>query len=355
MHPRQMPQLLVRTDADRNRGTGHAMRCAALALRLAEDGIRCSFLVRDIQEHLATQLNASGIQVHRIPETALTFGEEADLICRIASTLNPAPILCVDHYDLDARWESPLRPAVRKILVIDDLANRPHDCDLLIDQNLHRDAPRRYDGLVPRHCKVFVGPQYALLRAEFDNLTNVPVRGEGVKKLLSFFGGSDPSKESLTFVRALRLVDAPLPEVTVVLGPANPIVDDCLRAASGLREIEILETTTEMAKLMTAADLSVGTCGVAAWERCAVGLPALVVVTADNQREDAELLEELGIVECLGEGGSVSPDYWAERIQALISDPDRLARMSAAAFSLGRGRSAAWQELRGSILDGITG
>jgi spore coat polysaccharide biosynthesis predicted glycosyltransferase SpsG len=223
-----------------------------------------------------------------------------------------------------------------------------HDCDLLLDQNLHDGPGLRYSALVCQGTQVFVGPEYALLRPEFCAVRAVP-RTRGVGRILSFFGGVDSTNESLKIVQALRLIGNGAPQTDLVLGSTNPHAESVLNAAKGLACVNVLRRTDDMAKLMREADLGLGTCGVAAWERCCVGLPSLVVVSADNQRDDARILNSMGAAKNLGDAAKISVEQWAQGIRDMQGDPASLTAMSITAASVMRGRSEAVAKLKGAL------
>src|SRR5450631_767599 len=167
-------KVAIRTDASLGIGTGHVMRCLTLASQLTGRGARVVFICRKEAGHLCDQIEEAGFSVAALSSIdALSDGmgwkQDAEESLDALSRADSAPdLLVVDQYMLDERWERALRLRARRILVIDDLANRAHDCDILLDPNLH-DAPElRYTGLVGETTRVFVGPKYALLRAEFD-------------------------------------------------------------------------------------------------------------------------------------------------------------------------------------------
>lgn len=350
-------RVAIRTDASFSIGTGHVMRCLALAKRLQRRGATIFFICRNLEEHLGALLEEQGFAVMRLPATGQDAADAAgswlmdaadsqDAIGALGGTLD---LLVVDHYGLDARWEKALRPLAARVFVIDDLADRSHDCDVLLDQNLHDMPESRYARLVPDSARVFVGPRYALLRAEFDSAA-VRLRDQGLRRLLIFMGGTDPSNEALKLVLALRSMGSRAPLATCVLGPANPHATVVRQAAQGMENIVIVPATGEMAKLMEEADLAVGTCGGAAWERCMLGLPALVVVNAENQRDDARILDAMGAVRNLGDAVSISMQRWAAEIAALQKDPAALQRMSQASASVMRDRAQALQELEAALV-----
>ena len=355
--------VAIRADASHEIGTGHVMRCLTLADSLCRRGAAVSFLCREPPGNLCDQIEAAGFRMHRLspaptgepPGDSLAairkhWRLDAELTCTALRDARATPdLLVVDHYALDERWERQLRPLARRMLIIDDLADRRHDCDVLVDPGLHDTPGTRYEALVPPNTRVFVGPAYALLRPEFDHA--VPrLRASGVRRMLVFFGGADPSNEALKLVEALRILDSRAAPARIILGPINPHAAEIREAAAGLGRVEVLDTTTEMARLMTEADLGIGTCGGAAWERCCVGLPALVVISADNQRDDTRLLDALGAVRSLGDAGSMTVERWAAEIALIQADPAALQRMSSAAQSVMRGRKEAARALESALL-----
>jgi UDP-2,4-diacetamido-2,4,6-trideoxy-beta-L-altropyranose hydrolase len=357
------PQVIFRVDASLVIGTGHVMRCLTLAEYMRKRGAECFFLCREHRGHLSGLIEEKGFRVARLPvltrarvgrdsagDDTVDWQQDAADSRAALARLGPGPrLLVVDHYGLDARWERKLRPIVRRIFVMDDLADRCHDCDVLLDSNL-RDAPEsRYVGLVGPSTRVFVGPRYALLRPEFDAVEARP-RDNGLQRMMIFMGGVDPSGEALKLVHALRALRADAPPTTLILGRGHPNASQVRQGAEGLSHLSILDATSEMARVMSEADLGIGTCGGAAWERCVVGLPSLVVVNADNQRDDARLLHELGAARNLGEAMSVTSEHWVREILRLRNSPATLSKMSRAAAEVMRGRREVMGDLAAALV-----
>lgn len=349
-------RVAIRTDASMEIGTGHVMRCLALANKLRARGGVVLFVCRENPGHMCDVVESRGFSCRRLPptrsdsDTTARWQADADqTIEAIQSAVGEVDLLVVDQYDLRESWEKRLRPLAKRIFVIDDLADRNHDCDVLLDQNLHDFPELRYVDRVPVDARVFVGPRYAMLRPEFDSIA-CERRASGVRRLLVFFGGVDPSNEATKVVRALRQLAGAAPPSWVVLGPTNPHSQEVREAAQDLPDIEVFDRTDKMAELMCRADLAVGTCGVAAWERCVVGLPTIVVVSAENQRDDARILQQLGAVRSLGDAGTISVEEWASAIRSMQADSLALERMSEAAASVMHDRATAVQELEAALV-----
>jgi UDP-2,4-diacetamido-2,4,6-trideoxy-beta-L-altropyranose hydrolase len=365
------PCVVIRADASRSIGTGHVMRCITLADFLAEIGADVVFLCRHHEGNLCGLIEQRGYRVRGLETYGGGSTLAGDLVhsawlgvpweedarqSRLAiESLHVAPdMLIVDHYALDQRWERALRASVRRIMVVDDLADRPHDCDILLDQSLDVSPASRYAGLLASSTKAFFGPQYAVLRHEFDEITP-RVRNAGVVRMLVFIGGVDPTHEVLKLVNAVRALGGTAPRTIFVLGPMNEDAEQIRREAREIEGATVIGMTAEMAKLMSEADLAIGTCGGAALERCATGLPALVVINAENQRHDTRMLHELGAVRHLGDATNTSSADWVEAIRDIAQHPETLMKMSRAALAIVQGRQTAVGRLKAAIADAIFG
>jgi len=290
-------KVALRVDASEKIGTGHFMRCLTLADTLLKRGAQCVFLCRDLPVHLQQLVQRQGHALRHLPvhEAGTCVGDLAhsswlgcdqssdavDCLTALEGQLHDW--LIVDHYALDCRWETQLRQAARRILVIDDLADRRHDCDLLLDQNLYQDMQTRYADKLPQTCRLLLGPKFALLREEFRQLRET-LAGQRtqVRRVLVFFGGVDARNFTGQALAALADVGQTSFEVDVVLGAQHPqrAAIESLCQTQGFR---CHVQTSRMAELMAGADLAIGAGGTATWERCSLGLPTLALSTADNQ------------------------------------------------------------------------
>lgn len=236
--------------------------------------------------------------------------------------------LVVDHYGLDATWERPFQSRVGHIFVIDDLANRPHECDLLLDQSLQE--PGRYTGLIRNTCVPLIGPKYALLRPEFVTARqNIRTwKDDRASRLLVFFGGIDAGGETFKALSAIKMLDRADVTADVVIGQANPHRALIKAACSKLPNVTLRSQIENMAALMTACDLFVGAGGTSSWERCCLGLPALVLATADNQIIQSIALARAGAHLYLGQAHSVSAERLARLIDEMLGFPEMLMHMT---------------------------
>jgi UDP-2,4-diacetamido-2,4,6-trideoxy-beta-L-altropyranose hydrolase len=248
--------------------------------------------------------------------------------------------LIIDHYSLDIRWEQRLSPFTKKICVIDDLADREHQCDLLIDQNFYNNPSARYSNLVPKGCSQLLGPEYALLRDQFrDQKKNVNYRDGRVKRIVIFFGGSDVDNFTGKAVAALGELQLRDVDVNVIIGDLHPEKEGIQEQCEALNYLLHVQTDC-IESFFSEADLCIGGGGVTTWERCCLGLPTLIVSIAMNQIEIAKDLEMHEGCIYLGDSSVISKEKIKKRVKELIEDPSRICKISKKAFSLVDGLGA---------------
>jgi len=325
-------RIAFRADASIEIGSGHVMRCLSLADELRELGAETLFLCRSLPGHLGEQITARGHAVSWLDTDAAHVPD--DVACQAhMSDHAPWDWLVVDHYALAAEWETAMRAVARRIMAIDDLADRSHDCDLLMDQNLQ--CPGRYDGLLPDHCEQLLGPRYALLRPQFAKTRESQVARMGkFDRLMVFFGGADAGGATLTALAALKKWGRSDVAVDVVVGQTNPHHAAIAVACDALPGATLHCGVHDMASMMASADLLLGAGGGSAWERCCLGLPAVILAAADNQVDQAIALARVGSQLYLGKSSAVDVDRMVAVLDTLHGLPDLLCHMANQAVNL---------------------
>ena len=312
-------KITFRTDASMHMGTGHVMRCLTLAEALTVRGAQCAFICREHAGNLIQAIQSKGYEVHVLPAPPFESHGQGDelahsnwlgatqdddaLACQAILQAKRPDWLVVDHYAIDARWEDALAPYYNKLMVIDDLADRLHRCDLLLDQTFGRDAAD-YATLVPTHCRLLCGSQFALLRPEFAALRTYSLQRRAapqLRHLLITMGGVDKDNATGQVLDALKTCALPLDcQITVVMGHTAPWLSAIQKQAKSLPwPTQVLADVNNMAQLMADSDLAIGAAGATSWERCCLGLPTLMIVLAENQRFAAAVLEIKGAVRLL--------------------------------------------------------
>jgi UDP-2,4-diacetamido-2,4,6-trideoxy-beta-L-altropyranose hydrolase len=343
--------IVIRTDASTKIGSGHIMRCLTFASDLRQKGCEISFICREYPGNLIQFIEDTGFKVYRFQKNKIklnqqelkdedikelswkSFDWESDAkntVEFLSNVIKPVDWLIVDHYGLGKPWETLMRSHVRNIMVIDDLGNREHDCDVILDQAFG-ETGTRYLQLIPNSCETFFGSRYALLRPQFRTIRK-KIESEGGLdfhkiKIHVFFGTYDPWGYTIKFSRLL-LSHFSTAEILVALG------NDFGR----LRELKTLEQEfegrfhwdagiKEMASHMASCNMAFGAPGMATWERACLGLPSAYLATAFNQVSILKNLEAQGLSVYLGEAMTISDDVFLERFGKIISNEDRLVSM----------------------------
>lgn len=332
----QAIRILFRADGDDRIGSGHLRRCISLATRLREWGADCRFACRQAEKSFNVLVSDAGFPLVELPATArVKQAVDAEQTIAATSSLGAFDAVVVDHYELGQSWERALRSIAARMVAIDDLADRLHDCDLLIDP-----APgdsHRYVSLVPTHCTTLLGPDYAMLRQEFRlGRQRRSDRFDEIKRVLVSFGGVDPDNLTGSAVAAARraLPHAQLDVVATHLFCHLPVLSSIVQQYA---RVKLHVDAGNMAELMQVADIAIGAGGTTSWERACLGLPSLVVVAAANQQATADALTRLGCALPVPAGPRLENEL-ATALQALSSSSALLRLMSVAAQQAVDGR-----------------
>ena len=307
-------KVIFRVDASLQMGTGHVMRCLTLAQVLKENGADAEFICRKHEGSLVGKIRSSGFIVHE-----LEVFEEIEVADKLAHShwlgatqqqdandcidifkAKKVDWLIVDHYSLDEQWQKRLRPYCEKLMVIDDLADRKHQCDILLDQNYGR-SPKDYEAFVSESTKLLMGAQYSLLRPEFEQWRQYSLdrrKEANFKSLLLNMGGTDPDNITEKVVERLRTANLPKDIViTIVMGKTAPHLQSVKSCASKLPyRSEVKVDVDNMAEVMANSDIAIGASGSTTWERCCLGVPTIQLITAYNQKFVAQQLDKVNAI-----------------------------------------------------------
>jgi UDP-2,4-diacetamido-2,4,6-trideoxy-beta-L-altropyranose hydrolase len=349
-----MKNLVFRVDSSLNIGSGHVMRCITLANNLMKIiELECTFITRENDGNFNDIITHNGFQVILLDGSELNENvdnysawlgnsQENDATQTLAVLkkygLENIDILVVDHYALDIEWERQFRCISNKLVVIDDLANRMHCCDILLDQNLAPDYARRYDNLTPVDCKKFLGIAYCLLRDDFLIAKTTVKARERLSNILIFFGGVDKDNATLKLLCVLTKELNLFESVRVIVGQSNPfkrqIKDFCIE----YENCHYLEQVTNMAEIISQSDLAIGAGGATTGERIFLGLPSFVFSLADNQVEVSKYLHENNYITFLGDQGEIGTSDIISELVKYIDSPELLKRQSMNLLEVGESK-----------------
>jgi len=338
-------KVAVRVDASSQIGTGHAMRCLALAYELRHKGARVLFVCREHPGNICETIAAQGFEIVRlgfdqdsdnnddkpgrgggINQLAYAKWLGADQSVDLQQTINglqkdaPWDLLIVDHYAIDHRWETSMRQVAGQIMAMDDIADRVHDCDVLLDQNYFEDPVSRYINLVPGACRLLLSPRFALLRPEFSQARRfAQCRGKGVNRVLVYFGGNDPDNITGKTLSAFCSQELEKIYVEAVVGTLNPNTTLLQKISKRRSRTRFHIQPSYFAELMLRADLAVGGGGTTSWERLCLNLPSIVITLADNQEPLTASLHKQGLVNWVGRSRSITKEELKIAIHETIS------------------------------------
>ena len=297
------------------------MRCLTLADVLKQKGAEVSFICREHAGNLISFIQEKGFNVHALAKVSrpadfqkndsklfhaewLGTSQEQDAqACQpLLEKIHPDWVI-VDHYALDQTWQACLKPTYKKLMVIDDLADRMHQCDVLLDQTFGRQESD-YRQLVPSTCKLLMGSQFALLRPEFAEWRSYSLQrreNPEFKNLLITMGGVDAENVSEQVLESLKITQLPDDiTITVVMGGTAPHLNAVRVAAESMPyPTEVKVGVANMAEIMANADFAIGAAGATTWERCTLGLPAIHIILAENQQDIAFTLAKQGVAEAI--------------------------------------------------------
>ena len=338
---------VFRADAAPEIGVGHVVRCLTLAFALKKQEWRVALVTVESTVAAIPSDPLNGIDI-------FITDQIDDASVMMSHWPHGCDLLVLDHYDLDAGYERACRPWANRILVLEDLVGRNHDCDVLLDPTLGR-APSDYDTTTPAHTGILTGPKYALVRSSFYSIHHNQAchrTNTSLQRVVVSLGATDPDNATCIVLQGLK--DLGL-GVDVVLGASAPHLDAVRAAAARLTptaELHIGLDSENMARLYERADLCIGAGGSSAWERCAMGLPSLLVRTADNQNDIIAALVRQGISQFISDSANLIPEAVADAVGQLVVAPHNLAAMGGASIKTCDGHGAVRVS---TMLSGLSG
>jgi UDP-2,4-diacetamido-2,4,6-trideoxy-beta-L-altropyranose hydrolase len=348
-----MQHIVFRVDANIHIATGHLMRCLTLAAKFQEifPLIEITFVTRKLTQFAKKNIENTSyrlIEFAERPEEPF-WDQTLDIAYsqKAIQEFDNIDLLIVDHYQLDSTWEIALSPCCTKLLVIDDLANRTHQCDFLLDQTLNR-KHQDYLLLINPECHLLLGQKYMLLREEFSSVQQVAIEKRksfsDINHILISLGGIDLNNDTTKLLDwLLAIPENRLWTITIVVSSDMPYLKQLTDKVAPFSHIELVTNCDKMSLQMLKADIAIGATGGTTWERCALGLPTIAVVLADNQKNIANTLDEQGAHINLGEISNIAFNDFEHAINT-IKDPAIYQKMVHQCFiscdALGAGRAA---------------
>lgn len=345
-----MADIVFRVDANSEIATGHFMRCLSIADALYRHNFKILFIAQTLSDSLLGILKdrgykfvaintLSGMGIHSFKKEINNIwsqqAQEKDAKETI-KILNQkiCKMMFVDHYFLSQPWEKTIRPYAEKLIVIDDLADRIHHCDILMDDNLMPGMKNRYEGMVDGECRLLLGPQFSVFREEFLRYRDIGIkRNKPAKNILISFGGVDADNLTEFVIKSLLFTGIEDKKIEVVMGGSNPNARR-IRNQYIHKNINFHVQTDKMALLMANADLAIGAAGHTAYEYAAMSLPSILIPMSALQASFSKEMDAYGATITFDLKESSSLEGVGDFIDQIADDVVALERMSQASRGL---------------------
>ena len=349
-----MKSLVFRVDSGLSIGSGHLMRCLTLAKNLSKSTkLKCIFVTRNHAGNFNDLITLNGYKLMLLENLELDnkvnnlskwlgASQEVDAIQTQTALkemcLKSIDILVVDHYAIDINWEKKFRNIAKKLVVIDDLANRLHCCDILLDQNIAPNYLTRYDNLVPISTKKFLGISWCLLREDFLMAKRSIKPRSKLRNIAIFFGGVDEYNATLKLLNNLKRKLVVFNAVYVIVGQSNPFKEEINWFCDKRDNCYYLEQVSNMAEIFSKSDLAIGAGGATTGERIFLGLPSIIFSLADNQVKVSKYLHEKRYVTYLGDQSEIDKSNIISEIDKYINSSELLKEQSLKLLSVGKSK-----------------
>lgn len=328
-------KIVIRVDASSIIGVGHVMRCIALADEIVRQNSDVIFICRELDGDMNEFISSKGYEVIILPQQSsvdksdICLEDDANTTIAILKNIGVVDWLIVDHYKIDKQWELLVCDFANNIMVIDDLADRPHHCDILLDQNYYSDMDVRYSNLLPKKCITLLGPTYVIFRQEFRDKCIEPRSRTGeINTILLFLGGGDSENVTGKCIKSLQMLNVPEINVDVIVGSSNSLKGEIKNICDELSNFNYYCQTERMAEFIDNADLCIGAGGTTTWERGLLGCPALTIICAENQYRTTIDLDNIGAIKCVGRTEDVTSELIYDELNDLIGDNTKVQALS---------------------------
>ena len=341
----ELNSILFRTDSSIIMGSGHVMRCLTLADELKKKGCKTLFVSRDLPGQNFKEIESRGHCLKILPRPKDYFDvninknsyEEWMGVTQEYDAEEFKNVLIdekfdwivVDHYSLGQEWEKQMKNISEKILVFDDLVERKHECNLLLNHTNLPGIKKKYKGLVSNNTKLLLGPKYLLLSPIFlKTKKRKPNKNGIIKRIFIYYGSIDPSNETGKAIESLIIMDRREIIVDVVIGRNNVNMEKIKILVSKMKNAYLHVQLPYLAEIMAKADLALCAGGYTLWEQIFLGLPSLVTGIAENQVKPAIILDKKGCLIWLGLSENVFVDQIISKLQMLFEHPELLIKQS---------------------------
>ena len=323
-----MNQIYFRCDSSVKIGSGHIIRCLVLANFLKKMGFNTTFISKEIEENLFDLIlnhNHGLIRLSKPKNNKNLWKNDAEEIFNKIKNFNSnKDWMVVDHYYLNKAWEVKISSKVYKLFIIDDLCDRFHEGNVLLNQNYLPGIESQYKKILSSKTKILLGPKYAILSPEYRKARKfIKINKKNkIHRMIIFFGASDDQEQTIRCLSILAKLNLKELKIDVVVGLANKKKKSIREMTNKIDGAVLHVQIPSLCNLMKKADLYLGSGGTTTWERCCLGLPSIVISTGKNQVRSNENLYKQGVIEYLGKTDSVSNEHINKTLLKFINGYD---------------------------------
>jgi len=332
-------RALFYANASTRIGVGHLVRCMTLASSLVKLGWKCEFICKSDVMTFEIARNKPSFDFHFLNNDYDRL-EQIKKICA-----KDTDLFVIDDYEVDIKYENYCRDLVKRLLVIEDSPLRKHNTDYLLDQTYDR-KPNDYKNIVSSDCCLLLGSKYILLRDEFrlarSKNSNKSKIKSNINNILVAISSTDPLNFTSTVIHAIA--ESGLDVTTNIIIANNAIhlskIKEEIRNLPCVINLYVDIDANRVSELIMEADIGVGSGGISIWERCCLGLPMIVVLTADNQRHVIDNLAKNNVIKYLGYAKDVNIEKIKKSIVMLNNDFNQRLKISKNSFDICDGKGS---------------
>jgi len=330
--------IAFRVDKSELVGSGHFYRSLNIAKVLKKKKINVKFICKknNLTKDIKKELKENKINLNEIDYKKNPLNEDANQTIKILKK-NKTKLLIVDNYNLNYKWESSVKKYVNKLLVIDDLANRKHNCEILLDQNYVENFANRYKKYINKNCRTFLGPRYVLLNPNFSKIKK-KIKKNKVKNIFIFFSSSFQKKLTGIIYNVFKKKKFKELKINFIVGHSSNKNKLIKKFKNENYKTYIFKKN--IINLMKKSDLAIGAGGSNSWERISLGLPSLAICLSDNQKSICSYLKKKKLIIYLGESKDVNVKKIENEVTKAIRNISKLRKISSSGQTIIDGKGS---------------
>ena len=334
-----MRRIYFRCDASTSIGSGHVIRCITLANFLKKKKFDTIFISKKLNGNLFSLILKEKHKIISLSKKSTMKNEVKEIFKKLKNFNNKKDWMVVDHYSIGKKWESKIITKIPKLFVIDDLCDKFHLGNVLLNQNYLPGIKKKYRKVLSSKTKTLLGPKYAILNPEYKKARkNVNLKKDKkFTRVIIFFGGADDKNFTIKCLNIFLKYNLQNIKLDVVIGQSNKKKKIIKSMVKDTKYANLHIQISSLCALMRSADFYLGSGGTTTWERCSLGLPSIVIATGKNQISYNQELDKKGVLKYLGTAEKVNEKQIMSAILKFISSKSNKMSENAKKITDGKG------------------